>query len=107
MVPATPVGRSPSAGEIDELHRRLVDMARDRNWSGLANAMKVRDDLLTRVTPTERAAIFQSAVLCNERILQMVRSSRQSVRTEFLELRKRRDVAGRYESLKGVGKEAQ
>ncbi len=85
------------AAEIDELNRTLLDSAQTGDWTALATAMRRRDDLLGRVGPEERAAVFKAAVRSNDLVLELVRSGRQAVRSEVLALRRRRSEAGQYE----------
>ena len=82
--------------QLDELHRKLETLAREGEWSGLADVMQERDELLSAVADDSRPKLLQLALQNNEQLLKLVRSSRQEVSDQLVGLHRSRDAIGRY-----------
>ena len=89
--------------DIDDLQRQLEILAQNGKWSELAALMKGRDELLSKVTDSDRAIIFRAAVRSNDRVLKLVQSDKQAVAHQLTSLRRGREMTSRYESHRESG----
>ena len=85
-----------TAVQLEDLHRKLGILAREGEWSELADVMQQRDELLSAVRSDDRSKLLQSALQNNEQLLKLVRSSRQEVSDQLVSLHRSRDAIGQY-----------
>ena len=91
------------APEIDELQRQLEILAQNGKWTELAALMKRRNELLPKVTDSDRTIIFRAAVRSNDRVLSLVQADKQAVAHQLTSWRRGREVTSRYESHRESG----
>lgn len=98
----TPGNEDPET-EVAELHRQLQQYAEQANWSQVALLTKRRNALLDVAPYNLRSKLLESAIDCNQRIMEVAIHARRATAERLTELKRGRDSASRYADNRQLG----
>jgi len=90
-----PAGRA-TLGCLDELHRRIEEMAARSRWADVEALVRERNALLADFSGEDRARALAKANESTERILALATSARLELSGDLAKLRKGREATRAY-----------